>query len=257
MKIKIFFGIVVLGLISVSTLFGQNKVRIYGQVTDFNNRPVDSASIWLKQNIDSLALKDKEKIFDNSYETLTDSKGFFSMEIDPGTYYCLYAIKEVDYGKTKLEYWAWNLPIYKDLEIKPQYDRIEIYGINAFEPQRGPFNTYMIYFRPMSLTKALNLPKELQSDTINIAPENITKEELTVRVNGIETEVVAIDKIREYTKNERYMYGYMIQILKTKENSQSHTSELVEGFDKITIILHSEETNEFGKGEYFFEKIGN
>ena len=165
-------------MISVSILHGQDKVRIYGQVTDLNNQPVDSASVWLKQNIDSLSIENKGKIFENSYETFTDSNGFFSMEIEPGTYYCLYAIYENDYGKTKLEYWAWNLPIYKDLEINPRYDRMEIYGINGFEPQRGPFNTYMIYFRPMSLTKALSLSKESKSDTIDIAPENISVEEL-------------------------------------------------------------------------------
>lgn len=244
-------------LVSVSISHGQNTVRIYGQVTDVNNQPVDSASVWLKQNIDSLSSENKAEIFKNSYETFTDSNGFFSMEIEVGTYYCLYAIYENDYGKTKLEYWAWNLPIYKDLEINPKYDRMEIYGINGFEPQRGPFNTYMIYFRPMSLTKALGLSKESKSDTINIAPETISKEEINVAVNGIKTEVVTIDKIREYVRNGKYMFAYVIQIMKPDESKQKpNNSELVEGFDKITIELKSKETNEFGKGEYFLKKIG-
>ena len=254
---KPIFTIVML-FIAVSFLHGQDKVRIYGQVTDVNNKPVDRASVWLKQNIDSLSIKDKGKIFQNSYETLTDGNGRFSMEIEPGTYYCLYAITESDYGKTKLEYWAWNLPIYKDLEINPKYDRMEIYGVNGFEPQRGPFNTYMIYFRPMSLTKALRLPKETESDTINIAPDSISVEELRVKVNGIAAEVVAIDKIREYTKNNTYMFAYIIQIVKPAENSPTQNlSELVDGFDKITIELTSRETNELGIGEYFLKRIGN
>jgi hypothetical protein len=248
---------IILIFLSVSILQGQDKVRIYGQVTDVNNQPVDSASVWLKQNIDSLSIKEKGKIFENSYETFTDCNGFFSMSVKPGTYYCLYAITEKYYGKTKLEYWAWNLPIYKDLEINPKYDRMEIYGINGFEPQRGPFNTYMIYFRPMSLTKALSLSKESKTDTINIAPENITKEELNVTVNGIKTKVVGIDRIREYTRDNKYMFAYVIQILKPEIGAQTQNkTELVDGYDKITIELTSKETNELGKGEYFLKRIG-
>ena len=139
--------------------FAQDTVILYGKVTDKFNQPVDSASVWLKNRVDNISTKNKPALFENAYETLTDKHGNFSIEVEKGTYYCLYAIKESDYGKTKLEYWAWNLPIYDDLEINPQYDRMEIYGINASEPQTGPFETYQIYFRPMSLTKALQLPK--------------------------------------------------------------------------------------------------
>ncbi|MXV39394.1 hypothetical protein GO491_12045 [Flavobacteriaceae bacterium Ap0902] len=253
---KLFFAIL-MTFISISILHGQDKVRIYGQVTDVNNQPVDSASVWLKQNIDSLSIENKRKIFENSYETFTDKNGFFSISVEPGTYYCLYAIREKDYGKTKLEYWAWNIPIYKDLEINPRYDRMEIYGINGFEPQRGPFNTYMIYFRPMSLTKVLNLPKKSKSDTINIAPDSISKEELNVAINGIKTKVVAIDKIREYIRDDKYMFAYVIQILKPEESgSTKNETELVNGFDKITIELSSKETSELGKGEFFLKKTG-
>lgn len=239
-------------------LYGQDKIHVYGHAKDFNGNPIDSVTVRLKQNIDSLALKDKDKVFENSYETLTDRNGYFSLEVDPGTYYCVYAIKEVDYGKTKLEYWAWNVPVYQDLEINPQYDRMEIYGVNGFEPQHGPFNSYMLYFRPMSLTKALALRKmETQPTMQNIAPDSISKEELSVKVNGREAEVVNIDKIKIYTRNGHYMYAYMAQILKPETTGPLHPEEMAEGFDKITIVLHSAETNEYGKGEYFLKKIGN
>lgn len=246
-------------MIFAFNLQGQEKVRIYGQVTGVDNQPADSASVWLKQNIDSLSIEDKGNVFNNSYETFTDENGFFSMEVEPGTYYCLYAITENDYGKTKLEYWAWDLPIYKDLEINPKYDRMEVYGIHGFEPKRSPFDTYMLYFRPMSLTKALNVPNLPKSDTVNIAPNTISEDELLVKVNGIPTKVLAIDRIREYTRNGKYMFAYMIQIMKPKEDEHdiSNPSELVDGYDKITIELTSKETNEFGKGEYFLKRIGN
>ena len=51
------------------------------------------------------------------------------------------------------------------------------------------------------------------------------------------------------------MYAYVIQILKPEEIIPKESeSELVEGFDKITIELTSKETNELGKGEYFLKE---
>ena len=247
--------LLLLTLITFTSIAAQDTVTLYGKVTDFNNKPVDSASVWLKNRLDNVTVANKRTLFDNAYETLTDNDGNFSFEVEKGTYYCLYAIKESDYGKTKLEYWAWNLPIYKDMEINPQYDRMEVYGINASEPQTGPFNTYQIYFRPMSLTKALKLPKG-KLEIIDIAPKTITKEELSVQLNGVTAEVVSINKIDEYARGTT-MYGYLIQILKPKhDQSLIKTTEMAEGFDKISITLHSKETNEMGKGEYFVKRIG-
>ena len=241
----------------ISNSFSQDTVRLYGKVTDFNNNPVDSASVWLKNKINGISIKDKRKLFDNAYETFTDKNGNFSIEVEKGTYYCLYAIKESDYGKTKLEYWAWNLPIYDDLEINPQYDRLEVYGMNAFEPQTGPFETYQVFFRPMSLTKALKLPKIITSEIIDIAPKIITKEDLKVQINGVDVKILSLNRVKEYSR-KKYMYAYFLQILKPKAgNVGIPKSEMVKGYDKISITLHSKETNEKGKGEYFVKKIGN
>ena len=250
-------SIFLFAILIVSNTIGQNTVKLYGKVTDFNNNPVDSASVWLKNKINGIALKDKRKLFDNAYETLTDKNGNFSIEVEKGTYYCLYAIKESDYGKTKLEYWAWNLPIYDDLEINPQYDRLEVYGMNAFEPQTGPFETYQVFFRPMSLTKALKLPKKITSEIIDIAPKVIKKEDLKVQVNGVDVKIVSLNRVKEYSR-KKYMYGYFLQILKPKSGQiKISPSEMAKGYDKISITLHSKETNEKGKGEYFVKKIGN
>jgi hypothetical protein len=167
--------------------------------------------------------------------------------------------KPADYGKTKLEYWAWNIPAYEDIEINPQYQCMEIYGINVFEPQVTPHETYMVYFRPMSLTKSLkwigeNGKKEkekmalLNHDTINIAPNSISKDELKLSINDIVTEVLNIEKVTEYARGG-FMHGYLIQILKPKNETKSNND-----FDKITIILHSKETDEYGKGECFIKR---
>lgn len=117
----------------------------------------------------------------------------------------------------------------------------------------------MIYFRPMSLTKSLRITNEENKktfqqkatknhDTIEIAPKNILPEELTIKLNENEAKILNIQKVLEYARGA-YMYSYMIQILKPKEVIANPYD-----YDKISIILHSKETNEIGKGEIFVKK---
>jgi hypothetical protein len=136
---------------------------------------------------------------------------------------------------------------------------MEVYGINVFEPQVGPYESYMLYFRPMSLTKSLGLRsketdrKKLEQgaaarhDTLNIAPLKITPDELTVRINDQDVKVIQIQKMIEVARGVS-MYGYMIQLLKNKDEAKPTD------IDKITIILHSKETNETGRADCFYEK---
>ena len=219
-----------------------NKVKLYGTVTDFNKKPVDGAIIRVKN-----------KKFENLYETVTDKNGKYSLEVEKGTYYAIYSIKEKDYVKRKLEYWAWNVPINKDLEINPMYDRIEIYGIHAFEPKTGPFDTYRIYFRPMSLTKYQEIKKINKGDTINIAPEKLTISELKIKINDVATTIKTIDKVLEYNTSGNYIFAYEVQVIKPEKNNLPE-NEKVEGYDKISIEINSSETNEKGKAEYFIKK---
>ena len=230
-------------IILFSELNAQENARLYGRVTDFEGIPIDSVSIRLKN-----------RQFENVYETLTDRDGKFSLIVNVSNYYCLYAIKLSDYKKTKLEYWAWNVPIFSDLEINPQYNNMELYGINVFEPQITPHETFKIYFRPISLKKG-NPDIIEKGDTINMAPETITPNELDVKINGADAKIVVINKTTEYARGN-YFYGYDIQVLKPSYTLETiKDSERVKGFDKISIILKSEETGEIGKGETFVKKI--
>lgn len=221
------------------SFYSQDSVRIYGCVTDFNGNPLDSVSVIVKN-----------KMFEDVYETISDKMGKFSLRVPKGFYYCIYAIKLPEYGKSKLEYWAWNIPAFNDLEINPKYERMEIYGMNAFEPQVGPFETYMVYFRPMSLKKVLESQAFLMNkDTIDVAPKSISKDELTVYVNNFLADVVCINKVIEYARG-KYIYGYLVQIRKPKESKNSELE-----YDKISVLLHSKETNEYGMGECFVKKL--
>lgn len=234
-----------LAILIPKNLLSQDSVRIFGKVTDFDSKPLDSVTVRLKN-----------KQFENLYETITDKNGNFSFKAQRGIYSSLYAIKRPDYGKTKLEYWAWNVPAFKDLEINPQYQKMELYGLNAFEPQVGPWETYMVYFRPMSLTKGLELRKIMKEqnrnvndlDTIDVAPSQISKEELSAYINGIESKVLNIFKLPEYARGT-YMYGYIVQILKPKEIQKQDVE-----YDKITIVLNSKETGDIGKSDCFIKR---
>ena len=101
-------------VIFFSGLKAQENARLYGRVTDLEEDPLDSVTIRLKN-----------KQYENLYETITDKEGKFSLMVKTDNYYCLYAIKASDYKKTKLEYWTWNVPVYADLEINPQYNNKE------------------------------------------------------------------------------------------------------------------------------------
>ncbi|GET25659.1 hypothetical protein NT017_19880 [Prolixibacter sp. NT017] len=235
----------------------QDKMyEIHGKVTNFNGVPIDSVTIRLMNNK-----------FEAVYETLSNEDGDYLMNVKEGDYYCLYAIRLRDYRVRKLEYWNWNVPVHQNMTINPQYDRMEIYGINAFEPQVTPQETYMIYFRPMSLSKSLQLVSDQKIEKksfedaerteelldksdklINISPDSITQDELTIEINGMPSKIVGINKIREYARGF-FMYGYCVQVLKPKQNN-----EALSGYDLISVTLNSAETGEIGKGEAFVRR---
>ena len=240
-----------------SCLSKKETFEIKGKVTDFNGNPIDSATVQLRN-----------RDFDNVYETLSDSNGNYALEVNKGNYYCLYAIKSSEYRVNRLEYWAWNIPVYKDMVINPKYDKIEIYGINIFEPQVTPQETYMLYFRPMSLSKTLKFvstqkvdKKEFQkakqaedllkntNTIINVAPNIITSNELKIEINGVKAEIIGINKTTEYARGI-FMYGYNVQILKPA----NYNEQLELKYDRISITLRSEETGEIGMGEAFIKR---
>ncbi len=232
-------------------------VKISGTVSDFDGRVLDGVSVILK-----------DRQFRPLYETFSSKDGRYSLSVPKGMYYCLYAIRQPEYRVSRLEYWAWNVPAYEDMEINPRYDRMEIYGINVFEPQVTPQETYMVYFRPMSLAKTLNVVSQQKVDTgkferarqaekllkttagklVNISPEAITPQELAIEVNGVQAEILGITKTVEYGRGT-CLYGYLVQIMKPKvANTQKRA------YDRISITLRSLETGEIGMGEAFFRK---
>ena len=114
-------------------------IKIFGKVTDFSGNPIENAEIDIN-----------DKHFETIYQTFSGEDGKYSFSVNEGTYIAMFVCK--NYKKENLEYWAWNIPAYSDLEINTRIDGLEVYAMNAWVPQ-GAVPSFQIYFRPMSLKR--------------------------------------------------------------------------------------------------------
>jgi len=241
--IVIISGIVVLaaGLTQARPQAAQAKaqatVKISGRVTDFEGRPIEGATIELKNSQ-----------FENAAEGVSDKDGRYSLTAPKGTYMALAAVK--DYQVKSLEYWAWTVPAERDLEINPRFDRLEVYGINAWRPQGG-LASYQIFFRPMSLTRTVKKVTEAGSMenlgtllVIDIAPE-LSADDIQVTIDGQPVNVLQVNKVREAAGPNQYLFGYLIQVPLPEKKP-------VTEYFPITITLTDQATGEKGEGCLFF-----
>lgn len=209
-------------------------VRVYGKVTYFNGEPVVNAIAQLRG-----------EGFATIYGTKTNSRGEYELKVEKGRYLAFVTVK--DYATKNLEYWAWNVPAYKDLEINAKIDSLEIYGINAFTVP-GPSNFY-VYFRPMSLKKvqASGMSREEQEKQplIDIAP-NLTVEDVEIRINGEAVKILDVTKVKEFSSDGRAIYAYFVQPV-LPDGWQ--TSEYLH----ILITLTDSETGEKGESSLYWE----
>ncbi len=179
------------------------RARIFGHVRDFSGQPIEGATVELKT-----------ARFENAAETVSAADGSYALTAEAGMYIALAAVK--DYQVSKLEYWAWNVPAFGEVRIDPRFDRLEVYGLNAWRPQGG-FPSYEIYFRPMSLTmtidvvtKAGGMDKIGGLSFIDIAPA-LEAKDIAVKIDGQSVEVLRVNKVREASGPAQALYGYLIQ----------------------------------------------
>jgi hypothetical protein len=212
-------------------------VTISGRVTDFEGRPIHGAAVELKKSR-----------FENAAASTSDKDGRYSLIVPKGTYMALAAVK--DYQIKSLEYWAWNVPAERDLEINPRFDRLEVYAINAWRPQGG-YPSYQIYFRPMSLTRTITKITEAggmesfsKLPVMDIAPE-LTADDIQVAVDGQPVKVLQLNRVREAAGPNQYLFGYVLQVgLPDKKPAWEYIP--------ITITIIDRATGEKGEGCIFF-----
>lgn len=216
----------------------QVAAKISGRVTDFRNQPIEGASIELK-----------DSRFETVAKAVSGKDGSYSLAAPKADYMALAAVK--DYQSKSLEYWAWGVPLSRDLEIHPRFDRLEVYAINAWRPQ-GAYPSYQIYFRPMSLTRVVKKVTEAggmdnlgKLPLLDIAPDLAAKD-IAVTIDGEIVKVLKVNKVREAAGPNQDMIGYVIQTDLPKKKT-------AEEYSVITITLSDTETGEMGEGCLFFK----
>lgn len=207
----------------------ENTVTLSGKVTDYNGNPIDSAVVLIK-----------DQNFKDVYTTFSDIDGNYSLEIEKGTYYGLASVRMQDYGKTKLEFWAWNLIVDNDMNLDIKYDKLEVYGVNVFRVQ-GAYPGYTIYFRPMALSRYFE--ENADQNNPDLAPE---KENLDVQVYINDKPVIVnlVQKVKEFAGKDT-LNAYLIHTDLGEHKNNGKT--------KIRIVLKDKKYGDIGEAYYFLE----
>jgi len=129
----------------LSSAFACNaSITITGKVTDKNGQPVSKCDVFFNANA---------WIDDDSIHVQCDASGNYSAVIEPGLYNSVYVCDEELYGKSKLEFWGWNLTFNESQVLNAQFDTMEVYSLATWASNGGS-NSMFASFRPMSLAKA-------------------------------------------------------------------------------------------------------
>jgi hypothetical protein len=231
----------------------ERKIVISGKATDFDNNPLQDAVVEIKNDR-----------FKAIYETCTNDKGEYEIRVRKGLYLALAVFK--DYKTKYLEYWAWNVPAYRDLQFNPRIGGIEVYAMNAFVPQ-GAYPSVLIYFRPMSLkrSKKVGGEKALKKvDIIDISPD-LSKDDIELRINGKPVKILELNRVLECAGSARSIIAYLIQTTLPKRSIIAYLiqatlhikipeSKRYSGYSRIDITLRDAQTGERGEGCLFWKR---
>jgi len=228
-KKKYLSVLITLSIFLSSVAFAQeNTVTLSGKVTDYDGNPIDSAVVLIK-----------DQNFKDVYTTFSNIDGNYSLEVEKGTYYRLASVRMKDYGKTKLEFWVWNLMVDNDMNLDIKYDKLEVYGVNIFRVQ-GAYPGYTIYFRPMALSRYFE--ENVGQNNPDLAPE---KENLDVQVyiNDEPVQINLIQQVKEFAGKDT-LNAYLIHTDLGKNMNNGKT--------KIRIVLKDKKYGDIGEAYYFF-----
>ncbi|MGM0504797.1 MAG: hypothetical protein ACQESQ_09270, partial [Bacteroidota bacterium] len=172
--------------------------------------------------------------------TFSDTEGNYSLTVNKGTYYGLASVRMQDYGKTKLEFWAWNLMVDDTMNLDIKYDKLEVYGVNVFRVQ-GAYPGYTIYFRPMALSRYFE--ENTDQNNPDLAPE---KENLDIQVyiNDEPVQINLIQQVKEFAgKDTLNAYLVHTELGNNKDGEKT----------KIRLVLKDKKYGDMGEAYYFLE----
>jgi hypothetical protein len=227
----------------------EEKIKVFGRVTDFENNPLQDAVVEIKNNH-----------FEAIQRTYTNSAGEYEILVEKGLYIALTAYK--DYKTKYLEYWAWNVPAYQDLQIDPRIGGLEVYAMNAFRPQMA-YPSLFIYFRPMSLKRSQEFESRSASkkiDVIDISP-NLSKNCIEVKINRETVKILELNRVREYAGGINSIIAYLAQLTMPKRSLIAYLIKVAFhiktksrgnlGYTRVDVTITDAQTSEKGEGCLF------
>lgn len=171
-----------LGTALTATATAGAKISITGTVTNGSGTPVSKCDVFFN--------KDKW-ITDESVHVTCDENGRYQAEIEPGRYNSFYVCDEEEYGKTKLEFWGWNLNLTESQTLDAPFDALEVYSLATWASNGGS-NSIFASFRPMSLKKPRFYQKQVDDRSLvifDILP-SIDASSISASLDGVPIELI-------------------------------------------------------------------
>jgi hypothetical protein len=230
----------------------ERRIKVFGKVTDFEKNPLQDAVVEIKSSH-----------FEAIHRTYTNSAGEYEILLEKGLYMALMAYK--DYKTKYLEYWAWDIPAYQDLQIDPCIGRLEVYAMNAFRPQ-GAYPSLFIYFRPMSLKRFQEFESRSgvkKIDVIDISPD-LSKDCIEVKINGKAAKILELNRVKEYAGGIDSIIAYLAQLTMPKKSLIAYLIKVAFhirgsksggnlGYTRVDVTIRDAQTGEKGEGSLFWE----
>ena len=221
----------------------ETMVNIRGVVTDFDNRPIPGADVFV-QDAD----------FKDLYHVQCDEKGHYMLRIPAGSYPYLSAIKEENYPVSsrfnkrvkdaRLEFWSWGFIADRDTTLHIRYHKMEAYGVNVFRVQ-GATPTYQIYVRPMSLTRYMTWMAD-QTKPSHLAPA-VERVKVEVNIDGEPVELLHKQSVSEYASPTQMMDAYLLTVAMPKKVTSRP-------YSVFRVVLEDMDNGDKGEALYYLKK---
>jgi hypothetical protein len=198
--------------------------RVSGTLTDFNGKPLAGGEVHFQ-----------DKNFKNIVSVITNEMGEFSALLPEKQYNSIFACK--DYAKNYLEYWHWNFKPKENDFLDIKIDGLELYGMKVWSTE-PTYKSLIIYFRPMSLKRALAI-KKLDKKQANPVTAELRMDGITAMVDGKNVEIFGMNKMKEFMSKDQNMEAYTVQI---------STKNLTNSPQRVCLTLTDAVTKERGMG---------
>lgn len=191
--------------------------------------------------------------FEPMQEVRCDASGRYKLQLAAGTYNAI-AILDDGYGKTTLEFWAWNVRVAGDLVLDATIGQLEVYNLSVWN-SKGGGPSFFLSLRPMSLERALANPavaaRVVGNDTLNVLDISPALARETIRVSlddaPVEVETLQWYYERSFDKKAGTYRDMPVALL------QLRRPVLTKGLRVVRVRITDAKRGTIGEGITFFE----